>query len=72
MGMGHLPYWMMYQCLMATFLFYIAHWQTYVTGTVCHTVWKIENFLWKIENFQSIRFYVKSIVGILKVQNQSF
>jgi len=32
MGMGHLPYWMMYQCLMATFLFYIAHWQTYVTG----------------------------------------
>ena len=35
MGMGHLPYWMMYQCLMATFLFYIAHWQTYVTGIAC-------------------------------------
>ena len=32
MGMGYLPYWMMYQCLMATFLFYLAHWQTYVTG----------------------------------------
>ena len=65
MGMGHLPYWMMYQCLMATFLFYIAHWQTYVTGIVCHTVWKIENF-------PSLRFYVKSIVEILKVQNQPF
>ena len=32
MGMGFLPYWMMYECLMATFLFYLAHWQTYVTG----------------------------------------
>ena len=35
MGMGYLPYWMMYQCLMATFLFYLAHWQTYVTGKYC-------------------------------------
>ena len=35
MGMGYLPYWMMYQCLMATFLFYLAHWQTYVTGEYC-------------------------------------
>lgn len=32
MGMGFLPYWMMYECLMGTFLFYLAHWQTYVTG----------------------------------------
>ena len=46
MGMGHLPYWMMYQCLMATFLFYIAHWQTYVTGTVVqHIVGKMKNLL---------------------------
>ena len=34
MGMGFLPYWMMYECLMATFLFYLAHWQTYVTGNI--------------------------------------
>ena len=32
MSMGFIPYWMLYECLMATFLFYLAHWQTYVTG----------------------------------------
>jgi choline/ethanolamine phosphotransferase len=32
MGMGYLPYWMMYQCYTGSFLFYLAHWQTYVTG----------------------------------------
>lgn len=34
MGMGYLPYWMMYQCYTGSFLFYLAHWQTYVTGTI--------------------------------------
>ena len=32
MGMGHMPYWMMYECFTASVLFYLAHWQTYVTG----------------------------------------
>lgn len=32
MGMGHLPYWMMFECFTASALFYLAHWQTYVTG----------------------------------------
>merc|ERR1712241_696067 len=32
MGMGHIQYFMMFQCLMASSLFYLAHWQTYVTG----------------------------------------
>jgi len=32
MGMGHLPYFMMFECFMATALFYLSHWQTYVTG----------------------------------------
>ena len=39
MGMGFLPYWMMYECLMATFLFYLAHWQTYVTGNNPERKW---------------------------------
>ena len=32
MGMGYLPYFMMFECFTATVLFYMAHWQTYVTG----------------------------------------
>jgi phosphatidylglycerophosphate synthase len=32
MGMGHIQYFMMFQCLTASTLFYLAHWQTYVTG----------------------------------------
>ena len=32
MGMGYLPYFMMFECFTATILFYMAHWQTYVTG----------------------------------------
>ena len=33
LGVGHIPYMMMFQCFTASALFYIAHWQTYVTGT---------------------------------------
>lgn len=33
MSMGYLnPYWMLSYCFLGTFLFYIAHWQAYVTG----------------------------------------
>jgi len=32
MGMGHIQYFMMFECFMASSLFYLAHWQTYVTG----------------------------------------
>jgi len=32
MGMGHIQYFMMFECFMASTLFYLAHWQTYVTG----------------------------------------
>jgi len=32
MGMGHIQYFMMFECFMASTLFYMAHWQTYVTG----------------------------------------
>ncbi|XP_022655457.1 choline/ethanolaminephosphotransferase 1-like [Varroa jacobsoni] len=32
--MGTCPYIMLIQCLVAMFLFYCAHWQTYVTGTL--------------------------------------
>jgi len=31
---GLYPAWLMFQCLMASTLFYVAHWQTYVTGTL--------------------------------------
>ena len=33
-GLGNHPNWMMFQCLCASSLFYCAHWQTYVTGTM--------------------------------------
>ncbi|XP_063593626.1 cholinephosphotransferase 1-like isoform X1 [Penaeus indicus] len=32
--LGTLPYWMFFQCMMAVTLFYCAHWQTYVSGTL--------------------------------------
>ncbi|XP_047491543.1 choline/ethanolaminephosphotransferase 1-like isoform X3 [Penaeus chinensis] len=32
--LGALPYWMFFQCMMAVTLFYCAHWQTYVSGTL--------------------------------------
>ncbi|XP_037792636.1 choline/ethanolaminephosphotransferase 1-like isoform X3 [Penaeus monodon] len=32
--LGMLPYWMFFQCMMAVTLFYCAHWQTYVSGTL--------------------------------------
>lgn len=32
--LGTYPYWMFFQCLMAVTLFYCAHWQTYVSGTL--------------------------------------
>ncbi|XP_050691772.1 cholinephosphotransferase 1-like isoform X2 [Eriocheir sinensis] len=32
--LGTLPYWMFFQCMMAVSLFYCAHWQTYVSGTL--------------------------------------
>lgn len=32
--LGHYPNWMLYQCLAASILFYTAHWQTYVSGTL--------------------------------------
>ncbi|CAL4124098.1 unnamed protein product, partial [Meganyctiphanes norvegica] len=32
--LGTHPYWMFFQCLMAVTLFYCAHWQTYVSGTL--------------------------------------
>jgi len=31
---GLYPAWLMFQCLTASVLFYVAHWQTYVTGTL--------------------------------------
>ncbi|GAB0096114.1 cholinephosphotransferase 1 [Sergentomyia squamirostris] len=31
---GHHPYWMFFQCFCAMTLFYCAHWQTYVSGTL--------------------------------------
>jgi len=31
---GLYPAWLMFQCLTASSLFYVAHWQTYVTGTL--------------------------------------
>ncbi|OQR79465.1 choline/ethanolaminephosphotransferase 1-like [Tropilaelaps mercedesae] len=33
-NMGTYPYVMLVQCLVAMFVFYCAHWQTYVTGTL--------------------------------------
>lgn len=33
-SLGHYPYSLMLQCFLASFLFYSAHWQTYVTGTM--------------------------------------
>nr|XP_045612531.1 cholinephosphotransferase 1-like isoform X4 [Procambarus clarkii] len=32
--LGTHPYWMFFQCMMAVSLFYCAHWQTYVSGTL--------------------------------------
>ncbi|XP_064112273.1 choline/ethanolaminephosphotransferase 1-like isoform X3 [Macrobrachium nipponense] len=32
--LGTHPYWMFFQCMMAVTLFYCAHWQTYVSGTL--------------------------------------
>lgn len=32
--LGEYPFVMLFQCTMAIFLFYCAHWQTYVTGTL--------------------------------------
>lgn len=32
--LGQYPAWMMFQCLCASTLFYMAHWQTYVSGTL--------------------------------------
>lgn len=34
LNMGKELDWMMYQCFAAIYLFYMAHWQTYVTGTL--------------------------------------
>lgn len=34
LNMGRDPDWMMYEVFAATYLFYMAHWQTYVTGTL--------------------------------------
>lgn len=31
---GLYPAWLMFQCITASTLFYVAHWQTYVTGTL--------------------------------------
>ena len=56
MGMGYLPYWMMYQCLMATFLFYLAHWQTYVTGKYC----SVHYFIYIVQVYD----YKRNIVNI--------
>ena len=32
--LGHNVYWMMFDVFLGLFLFYMAHWQTYVTGTL--------------------------------------
>ncbi|XP_015786117.1 cholinephosphotransferase 1 [Tetranychus urticae] len=32
--LGYYPGWMFYQCIAASFLFYLAHWQTYVSATL--------------------------------------
>ncbi|XP_054722495.1 cholinephosphotransferase 1-like [Uloborus diversus] len=32
--LGTFPYWMFFQCFTAMTLFYVAHWQTYVSGTL--------------------------------------
>ncbi|KAK5643129.1 hypothetical protein RI129_006974 [Pyrocoelia pectoralis] len=32
--LGHYPHWMFFQCFCAMTLFYCAHWQTYVSGTL--------------------------------------
>uniref|UniRef100_A0A336M2Y2 diacylglycerol cholinephosphotransferase n=1 Tax=Culicoides sonorensis TaxID=179676 RepID=A0A336M2Y2_CULSO len=32
--LGHYPKWMFFQCFCAMILFYCAHWQTYVSGTL--------------------------------------
>lgn len=32
--LGQYPVWMLYQALAASTLFYTAHWQTYVSGTL--------------------------------------
>ena len=33
MSLGYLnPYWLLSYCYLGTFLFYLAHWQAYVTG----------------------------------------
>ena len=32
--LGKMPAWMFFYCFIASFLFYCAHWQSYVTGTL--------------------------------------
>lgn len=32
--LGHYPIWLFFQCFCAIILFYCAHWQTYVSGTL--------------------------------------
>lgn len=60
MELGHEPAWMFFLPFMATFMFYCAHWQAYVTGTI--RFGKID--VTELQVTGMIMFFLSGIFGV--------